>query len=142
MLEETAHLDLLRRKKEQQDAEIAAASAAAAHAQSIENRQHEGAMQRVREAERMKRAEKVAWHSLLTQQEHEAAAQRAQIEERKASAAYTAENRLIEARKGEVEVSLGLGPHNIFSVFVFLTLGTASGRGGEESHQGEGGTHE
>ncbi|KAK7183810.1 hypothetical protein DPSP01_004434 [Paraphaeosphaeria sporulosa] len=107
-LEETAHLDLLRRKKEQQDAELAAASAAAAHAAQLEQRQHENAMQKVREAERMKRAEKVAWHSLLTQQEGESAAQRAQIEERKNSQALEAERRMIEARRGEVEHRAGL----------------------------------
>lgn len=54
----------------------------------------------------MKRAEKVAWHALLSQQESEGAAQRAQIEERKNSQAFAAETRLIEARKGEVEVCL------------------------------------
>ncbi|KAL1606732.1 hypothetical protein SLS60_004139 [Paraconiothyrium brasiliense] len=108
MLEETAHLDLLRRKKEQQDAEMAAVEAATRHSQGIEQRQHEANVQRVREAERMKRAEKVAWHALLTQQEHESATQRAQIEERRSNAAYTAENRLIEARKGEVEHRAGL----------------------------------
>ncbi|KAJ4298060.1 hypothetical protein N0V90_005959 [Kalmusia sp. IMI 367209] len=108
MLEETEHIDLLRRKKEQQDAEMAAASTSAAHTQSLSQRQHEFDMQRVREAERMKRAEKVAWHTLLTQQEHETAAQRAQIEERKAGAAFAAEKMLIEARKGEVEHRAGV----------------------------------
>jgi hypothetical protein len=105
-LEETAHLDVLRRKKEQQEAEMAAASAAAAHALGLEQRTHESAMVRVREAERMKRGEKAAWHALVVQQEHEGAAQRAGIEERKASAALAAESRLIEARRGELEVSL------------------------------------
>lgn len=108
MLEERSHQDLLRRKKEQQDAEFAAAAASAAHTQTLEQRHHETTMQRVREAERMKRAEKVAWHALLTQQEHESAAQRAQMEDRKASAAYVAENRLIEMRKGEIEHRAGV----------------------------------
>ncbi|KAF9738028.1 hypothetical protein PMIN06_008500 [Paraphaeosphaeria minitans] len=107
-LEETAHLDLLRRNKEQQDAELAAASAAAAHAAQLEQRQHESAMQKVREAERMKRAEKVAWHSLSTQQESEAAAQRARMEERKSNQAMEAERRMMDARKAEGEHRAGL----------------------------------
>lgn len=108
MLEESAHLDIVRRKKEQQEADVAAASAAAAHMQALDQRKHSFDMQRVREAERMKRAEKSAWHSLLTQQEHESAAQRAQIEERKANAALMAESRMVDVRKGKVEHRAGV----------------------------------
>ncbi|KAF1977804.1 ankyrin [Bimuria novae-zelandiae CBS 107.79] len=108
MLEETSHIDALRRQQENQDAALAAAAASAAHSQTLEQRQHDAAMHRVREAERMKRAEKVAWHALLTAQEHESAAQRAQIEERRAAAAVVAESRMVEVRKGEVEHRAGV----------------------------------
>jgi len=108
MLEETTHRDVLRRQKEQQDAELAAAAAAAAHHQSLDQRKHEFDMQRVREAERMKRNEKSAWHALLAKQEADAAAQRQLIEDRRASAAFAHESRLLEARKAEAEHRAGV----------------------------------
>ena len=65
MIEENNHRMLLRRAKEQKDAELAAASTAAAHYQALEQQKHDLEIRRVRSAERMKRGEKSAWHSLL-----------------------------------------------------------------------------
>ncbi|KAF2190601.1 ankyrin [Zopfia rhizophila CBS 207.26] len=103
MLEEATHRDALRRKKEQEDAEMA--SQAAAHAQwtQLEQSKHEFEMQRVRSAERMKRSEKVAWHNLQVQQEQDFATQRQQIEERKASAALQHEAKMIQQRQAEMD---------------------------------------
>ena len=103
VLEENAHRDLLRRKQEQQDADIAAQIAAQAKWQQLEQAKHEFEMQRVRSAEQMKRQEKVAWHSLITEQEHDAAAQRLQIEDRKANAGFTNEVKLAKLRQQEIE---------------------------------------
>ncbi|KAF2115621.1 ankyrin repeat-containing domain protein [Lophiotrema nucula] len=108
MLEEAAHRDSLRRKQEKQDADMAAAAAQQAHWQNLEQQKHEFEIQRVRSAERMKRNEKVAWHNLLTTQEQDMAAQRQQIEDRKASASYANEQRLIGARKAELEHRAGV----------------------------------
>lgn len=99
---------MLRRKKEAADAEMAASSATAAHVAALEHRQHEAALQKVREAERMKRAEKSAWHALLVQQEGEMAGQRAAIEERKINAQVAGEQRVSEVRRGEVDYRAGV----------------------------------
>ncbi|KAF2470674.1 uncharacterized protein BDR25DRAFT_286818 [Lindgomyces ingoldianus] len=103
MLEESTHRDALRRKQEQQDAEMAAAAAAQAQWTTLESQKHEFEMHRVREAERMKRQEKVAWHTLQVEQERNFAAERLQIEDRKASASFAQEARLIKQRKDEIE---------------------------------------
>jgi ankyrin repeat protein len=103
MLEETSHRDLLRRKKEQQDAEMAAAAAAKAQWQALEQSKHEFEIERVRDAERMKRNEKATWHKLQMEQERDFAAQRQQIEDRKASATYAHEAKLMKQRQGELE---------------------------------------
>jgi ankyrin repeat protein len=91
-LQETTHRDLLRRKKEAENTDLAAQTAATQHWQLLAQQKHEFEMHRVRDAERMKRAEKVAWHALTTEQEHDAA-------ERKGRA----EARGMEARKAELE---------------------------------------
>jgi ankyrin repeat protein len=108
MLEETSHRDRLRRQKEQQDAEMAAAAAAKAQWQALEQSKHDFEIQRVREAEHMKRAEKAAWHKQQVEQERDFAAQRLQIEDRKASAAYAHESRLMKQRQAELEHRTGL----------------------------------
>ncbi|KAI8934701.1 hypothetical protein NX059_008390 [Plenodomus lindquistii] len=107
-LEETSHRDILRRRREAQDAEKAAAAAAQQHWQALEQQKHEFEIQRVREAERMKRAEKVAWHNLVTEQERDAAAKRQAADERKAGAAIAAEAKMIEQRRGELEHRAGV----------------------------------
>ncbi|KAJ8117788.1 hypothetical protein OPT61_g1095 [Boeremia exigua] len=107
-LEETIHRDKLRRKREQQDADFAAQDAAQAHWQKLEQQKHDFEIQRVQAAERMKRAEKVAWHNLMMEQERDAAATRQRTEERKASAAAVHEAKMIEQRKGEVEHRAGV----------------------------------
>jgi hypothetical protein len=108
MLDEEKHRDLLRRKREQQDAEMAAAAAAQAQWKALEQSKHEFEIQRVQTAERMKRSEKVAWHNLLTEQERDMAAQRQQIEDRKASANYAHEAKLAKQRQLELEHRTGL----------------------------------
>lgn len=107
-LEETSHRDILRRKREAQDAERIAQTVAQNHWQSLEQQKHEFEVQRVREAEHMKRGEKVAWHNLIVEQERDAAARRQSVEERKAGAAMVAEAKLIEQRKGELEHRAGV----------------------------------
>ena len=102
-LEETIHRDILRRKREQQDADLAAQDAAQAQWQKLEQQKHDFEIQRVQAAERMKRAEKVAWHNLMMEQERDTAATRQKAEERKASAAMAHESRMMEQRKGEIE---------------------------------------
>jgi ankyrin repeat protein len=102
-LEETTHRDILRRKREAQEADFAAQSAAQAHRQALEQQKHDFEIQRVQAAERMKRAEKVAWHNLIMEQERDAAATRQKAEESKASAAAAHEVRMMEVRKGEIE---------------------------------------
>ncbi|KAF1929347.1 ankyrin [Didymella exigua CBS 183.55] len=107
-LEETTHRDLLRRKREAQDADLAAQSAAQAHWQSLEQQKHDFEVQRVQAAEWMKRAEKTAWHNLTMEQERDAAATRQKAEERKASAAAAHEARMVDVRKGEIEHRAGV----------------------------------
>ncbi|KAF2675954.1 ankyrin [Lentithecium fluviatile CBS 122367] len=107
-LEESKHRDTLRRAQEQKDAELAAASTSASHYHALEQQKHDFEIQRVREAERMKRGEKAAWHALLQEQERDVAAQRLQIEDRQRAAGLAHETRLIEARKGEVEHRAGV----------------------------------
>ncbi|KAF3052214.1 hypothetical protein E8E11_010159 [Didymella keratinophila] len=107
-LEETTHRDILRRKREAQDTDFAAQAAIQAHWQALEQHKHDFEMQRVQAAERMKRAEKVAWHNLMMEQERDAAATRQRAEERKASAAATHEARMAEVRKGELEHRVGV----------------------------------
>lgn len=102
-LEETTHRDLLRRKREAQDVDFAAQSAAQAHWQALEQQKHDFEIQRVQAAERMKRAEKTAWHNLTMEQERDAAAARQTAEERKANEAAAQEARMVELRKGEME---------------------------------------
>lgn len=102
--EETLHRDTLRRARETQDAELAAQDAAQKHRQLLEQQQHDVAMQRTQAAERMKRAEKAAWHALLMEQERE----RQAAEERKASAAAAHEARIAETRRAEVEHRAGV----------------------------------
>lgn len=102
-LEETTHRDLLRRKREAADAELAAQTTAQQHWQTLEQQKHDFEVHRVRAAEQMKRAEKAAWHALLMEQERDSAHRRASIEERKAGAALASEARMVEQRKAEVE---------------------------------------
>lgn len=106
-LQETTHRDILRRKREAQDADFAAQAAAQAHWQALEQQKHDFEIQRVQAAERMKRAEKVAWHNMTMKQERDAAATRQKVEERKASAAAAHEARMTEMRKGELEHRVG-----------------------------------
>ncbi|CBX93198.1 hypothetical protein IAQ61_008921 [Plenodomus lingam] len=107
-LEETSHRDMLRRRREAQEAEQAAAAAAQQHWQALEQQKHEFEVQRVRDAERMKRAEKVAWHNLVMEQERDAAAKRQAYEERKAGAAMAAEAKMVEQRRSELEHRAGV----------------------------------
>ncbi|KAJ4368980.1 hypothetical protein N0V83_006062 [Neocucurbitaria cava] len=107
-LEETTHRDILRRKRESQDAELAAQTAAQQHWQALEQQKHDFEVQRVRAAERMKRSEKVAWHNLIMEQEQDAAARRQSVEDRKAGAAIVSEAKLIEQRKSELEHRSGV----------------------------------
>lgn len=107
-LEETTHRDMLRRKREQQDADFAAQDAAQAHWQKLEQQKHEFEIQRVQAAERMKRSEKTAWHNLLMEQERDAGATKQKIEERRASLALAHEARMTEQRKGEIEHRAGV----------------------------------
>lgn len=107
-LEETTHKDILRRKKEQQNADFAAQTAAQQHWQAIEQQKHEFEVHRVRDAERMKRNEKVAWHNLLMEQERDAATRRQSIEDRKVSATLASEAKMIEQRKSELDHRAGV----------------------------------
>jgi hypothetical protein len=107
-IEETSHKDILRRKRESQDAEIAAQTKAASHWTALEQQKHDFEVYRVREAEKMKRGERVAWHSLVTEQERDAATKRQVLEDRKMGAAMAAESKMIEQRKQEVEHRAGL----------------------------------
>ncbi|KAF2024355.1 hypothetical protein EK21DRAFT_78864 [Setomelanomma holmii] len=102
-LEETTHKDHLRRQREQQDAQVAAAQQAAAHQAHLEAQTHEASIRRVRDAERMKRGEKVAWHNLIMEQEADASSRRQAMKDRESAAAVIAKGRLIEQRKGELE---------------------------------------
>jgi len=96
-LEETSHKDTLRRKKEQNNAELAAQTAATQHWQLLAQQKHEFELARVREAEHMKRGEKVTWHNLTMEQEREAAGRK-----------VATEARLVEERKKEVEHRAGV----------------------------------
>lgn len=107
-LEETIHKDLLRRKREAQAADFATQEAAQAHWQKLEQQKHDFEVQRVQAAERMKRAEKVAWHNLMMEQERDAAATRQKAEERRSNAAAAHEARMMEQRKGEIEHRAGV----------------------------------
>lgn len=107
-LEETTHRDILRRKREQQAADLAAHDAAHAQWQLLEQQKHDFEIQRVQAAERMKRAEKAAWHSLLMEQERDAGATKQKVEEKKASSAMAFEARMVEQRKGEIEHRAGV----------------------------------
>ncbi|KAL1601105.1 hypothetical protein SLS59_005775 [Nothophoma quercina] len=107
-LEETIHKDLLRRKREAQAADFATQEAAQAHWQKLEQQKHDFEVQRVQAAERMKRAEKVAWHNLMMEQERDAAATRQKAEERRSNAAAAHEARMMEQRKGETEHRAGV----------------------------------
>ncbi|CAE7024015.1 hypothetical protein CFE70_003393 [Pyrenophora teres f. teres 0-1] len=102
-MEETNHKDVLRRKRETLEAELALQTQATKHYTSLEQQKHEFEIHRIREAEHMKRTEKKAWHDLIMQQEQDAAARRQSVEDRKMSATLAAESHLIEKRKEEVE---------------------------------------
>lgn len=102
-MEETNHKDILRRKRESQDVELALQTKATQHYTALEQQKHEFEVQRVREAERMKRSERVAWHNLLQEQERDAAAARQSAEERKVREAMAVESKMIEQRKLELE---------------------------------------
>ncbi|KAF2016840.1 hypothetical protein BU24DRAFT_459962 [Aaosphaeria arxii CBS 175.79] len=103
MLAETNHRDMLRREREQQEFQQAAAVQSQSHWQTLEQQKHDFEMERVRQAERMKRSEKVAWHNLMVEQERNTAAERLAIEDRKASAQFAHEQRLIKERQSETE---------------------------------------
>ncbi|KAH8717130.1 hypothetical protein GQ44DRAFT_751899 [Phaeosphaeriaceae sp. PMI808] len=107
-LEETSHRDTMRRKREQQESDALAQTHAHNHNQALEQQTHDATIRRVREAERMKRSEKVAWHTLQLEQEHEASARRASLKERETAATVSAESRLIEQRKSELEHRAGV----------------------------------
>jgi ankyrin repeat protein len=107
-IEETSHKDMLRRRRESQDAELAAQSKAASHWTSLEQQKHDFEVKRVREAERMKRGERVAWHNLVQQQEQDAATKRQTAEDRKMSMAMAAESKMVEQRKQELEHRAGV----------------------------------
>jgi hypothetical protein len=102
-MHEASHKDALRRKSEALDTDLALQSKATKHYTHLEQQKHEFEVQRLREAERTRRAEKAAWHALLAEQEREAAARRAEMEERKVRDAMAAEMKMIEQRKLEVE---------------------------------------
>ncbi|ORX89855.1 ankyrin repeat-containing domain protein [Clohesyomyces aquaticus] len=96
-LEEARHRDTLRRQQEAQAAWT-----------TLEAQKHEFEMQRVRSAERMKRQEKVAWHTLQVEQERDFAAQRLEIEEKKTAQGLVNEGKMIKMRKDEVEYRAGV----------------------------------
>ena len=102
-MEETNHKDVLRRKREGLEAELALQTQATKHYTALEQQKHEFEVHRMREAEHMKRNEKKTWHDLIMQQEQDAAARRQSVEDRKMSATMAAESHLIEKRKEEVE---------------------------------------
>ncbi|KAF2281456.1 ankyrin [Westerdykella ornata] len=108
MLEEANHRDMLRRKKEHQDADMAVAAAAQAQWLALEQAKHDFEVERVQSAERMKRNEKITWHKLQMEQERESAAQRQQIEDRKASATFAHEAKLAKQRQAELEHRAGV----------------------------------
>jgi len=103
MLEQTAHQDMLRRKKEQDDAEILSRTILHAKWEEIERAKHEFEMEKVRSAERMKRNERVATHNLIMEQESDAATRRLQIEDRKNQQALQYEARGIAQRQAELD---------------------------------------
>lgn len=107
-MHELSHKDSLRRKSEALDADLARQAKATKQYTLLEQQKHEFEVQRLREAERTRRAEKAAWHALLTEQEREAAARRAEVEERKVRDAMSAELKMIEQRKMEVEHRAGV----------------------------------
>jgi ankyrin repeat protein len=107
-IEETSHKDVLRRKRESQDVELALQTKATQHYTALEQQKHEFEVHRVREAERMKRSERVAWHNLVQEQERDAAAARQSAEERKLREAMAAESKMIEQRKQELEHRAGV----------------------------------
>lgn len=107
-LEETIHRDMLRRKREQQDADLAAQNSAHIQWLQLEQQKHDFEIQRVQAAERMKRTEKAAWHNLMMEQEREVAATRQQTEDRRASAAAAHEARMTDQRRGELEHRAGV----------------------------------
>jgi hypothetical protein len=107
-IEETSHKDLLRRKRESQDVELALQTKATQHYTALEQQKHDFEVHRVREAERMKRSERVAWHNLVQEQERNAAAARQSVEERKMREAMAAESKMIEQRKQELEHRAGV----------------------------------
>jgi ankyrin repeat protein len=107
-LEEDSHHDILRRKREQEAANLLAQTTATNHHLTLEQQKHDFEIHRVRDAERMKRAEKVAWHNLITEQEHDATARRQIADSRKASATIASEAKMIEQRKGELEHRAGV----------------------------------
>jgi ankyrin repeat protein len=107
-IQETSHKDVLRRKRESQDAELVLQTKAASHWTALEQQKHESEVHRVRETERMKRSERAAWHSLVTEQERDAATKRQFLEDRKISAATAAESKMIEQRKQELEHRAGV----------------------------------
>ncbi|RAR03762.1 ankyrin repeat-containing protein [Stemphylium lycopersici] len=102
-MQETSHKDILRRKTETLDAELALQTKATSTHTALEQQKHDFEVQRLREAERVRRAEKANWHALLMEQERDAAARRQSVEERKVRDAVSVETKLIEARKAEVE---------------------------------------
>jgi ankyrin repeat protein len=105
---ETAHKDALRRNREAQEAQLAAQTTANQHWTTLEQQKHDFEVHRVREAERMKRGEKVAWHNLLMEQERDAAARRQSVDDRKASAAMALELEMSDQRKQELEHRAGV----------------------------------
>ena len=107
-IEETSHKDILRRKRESQTVELELQTKATQHYTALEQQKHDFEVHRVREAERMKRSERVAWHNLVQEQERDAAAARASAEERKLREAMAAESKMIEQRKQELEHRAGV----------------------------------
>jgi ankyrin repeat protein len=105
---ETAHKDALRRNREAQEAQLAAQTGATKHWTTLEQQKHDFEVHRVREAEKMKRGEKVAWHNLLMEQERDAAARRQSVDDRKAGAAMALELEMSDQRKQELEHRAGV----------------------------------
>lgn len=106
--DETIHKDELRRKKEQQTADSAAQTAAQEHWQALEQQKHDFEVHRVRDAERMKRSEKVAWHNLIMEQERDASTRRQSIDDRKMANSLASEAKMIEQRKNELDHRAGV----------------------------------
>jgi ankyrin repeat protein len=107
MLEELSHQDALRRKKEQDDADLVSQSVHHQKWLQIEQSKHDFEIERVRAAERMKRQERVATHNLLMEQEQDAAGRRMAIESQRATAALQIEARAIQQRNAEVDYRVG-----------------------------------